>query len=108
METIDILRKEFREIIALVDYGGFLIGFKSTISKPTFAKELSTEKLKVYITLAGYDANQDKSSIRHFLKSLDPESYHIYADSDLIYEICEILDSCGSDLVKELVERSVL
>ena len=107
METIDILRKEFSEIISLVGYGGLLVGLYATINKPTFAKELSTEKLKVYITLAGYNVNQDESSIRQFLESLDPEEYRIYA-SGLIYDIYKVFESRGLDLVKELVERSVL
>ena len=63
--------------------------------------------MKVYITLAGYDVNQDESTIRQFLESLDPEEYRIYA-SGLIYDIYKVFKSRGHELVIELVERSVL
>ena len=107
METIDVLRKEFSEIINLVGYGGFLMGLKGTIRKPTFVKELSTAKLKVYITLAGFDVNQDESSIRQFLESLHPEAYRTHA-SGMIYDIYKILKSRGDELVEELVERAAV
>ena len=110
METIDVLRKEFSEIISLVGYGGFLVGLKTTISKPTFVKELSTEKLKAYIILAELnvnDVNQENSSIRDFLEDLDPELYRIHA-AGMVYDIYKALKSHRDELIDELVERSAL
>ena len=107
MDVIDILNKEFSEIISLVGYGRFLRGLLKTITEPTFVKELSTEKLKAYITLAGFNENQEESSICKFLENLYPESYHIYA-SGTVYNIYKALRSLEDEMIRKLVQRSAL
>lgn len=104
--TVDILNKEFSEVVAIIGSDNFLRGLIKTINKPDFVRNLSNAKLHAYIILAKRDVKQEYS-MRQLLKELCPDAHYKFLP-EIILDICGTLESRGDEMIEELVERAAL
>ena len=104
--AIDILNKDLDRVARVIGSENFLRGLLETIEDPNFVKNLSNVKLEAYIALAKLGANKEYP-MRHLLKEICPDVYEAYS-AGIILDICGTLESRGSELIKEFVERAAL